>query len=89
LWKSEKDEFLQALIDLHSAIFGLLSEQVKESAEWGLLVSNTVDLITSNTSTDVEGDWVKLEEYLRRCYRSIEHELLNRGIRPKASAQGM
>jgi hypothetical protein len=29
-----------------------------------------------NTSTDVEGDWVKLEEYLRRCYRSIEHELL-------------
>ena len=74
--KSEKDEFLQALIDLHSTIFGLSSEQVKEFAEWRLLAANTVDLITSNTSTDVEGDWVKLEEYLRRCYRSIEHELL-------------
>ena len=74
--KSEKDAFLQTLIDLHSAIFGLSAEQVKESAEWRLLAANTVDLITSHTSTDVEGDWVKLEEYLRRCYRSIEHELL-------------
>jgi len=74
--KSEKDEFLQTLIDLHSAIFGLSSEQVKESAEWRLLAANTVDLITSHSSTNVEGDWVKLEEYLRRCYRSIEHELL-------------
>jgi hypothetical protein len=71
----EKDEFLQILIDLHSAIFGLSSEQVKESAEWRLLAAITVDLITSHTSTGVEGDWVKLEEYLRRCYRSIQHEL--------------
>ena len=74
--KAEKDAFLQTLIDLHSAIFGLSAEQVKESAEWRLLAATTVDLITSHTSTDVEGDWVKLEEYLRRCYRSIEHELL-------------
>lgn len=71
----EKNEFLQTLIDLHSAIFGLSSEQVKESAEWRLLAAITVDLITSNTSTDVESDWVKLEEYLCRCYRSIQHEL--------------
>jgi hypothetical protein len=75
--KPEKDEFLQILIDLHSAIFGLSSEQMKESAEWRLLAANTVDLITSNSSTDVEGDWVKLEEYLRRCYRSIQHALDN------------
>jgi hypothetical protein len=73
--KPEKDEFLQILIDLHSAIFGLSSEQMKESAEWRLLAANTVDLITSNSSTGVEGDWVKLEEYLRRCYRSIQHAL--------------
>ena len=72
----EKDEFLQILSGLHSAIFGLSSEQVKESAEWRLLAANTVDLITSNSSNDVDGDWVKLEEYLRRCYRSIQHELV-------------
>jgi hypothetical protein len=71
---SEKDEFLQTLIDLHTAIFGLSSEQVKESAEWRLLAATTVDLITSHSSSDVEGDWVKLEEYLRRCYRSIKYE---------------
>ncbi len=71
----EKGEFLQTLVDLHSAIFGLSPEQVRESAEWRLLAANTVDLITSNTSTDVEGDWTKLEEYLRRCYGMIQREL--------------
>ena len=71
----EKEEFLQTLIDLHSAIFGLSADQVRESAEWRLLAANTVDLITSNTSTDIEGDWAKLEEYLRRCYHSIQREL--------------
>jgi len=74
----EKGEFLQTLVDLHSAIFGLSPEQVQESAEWRLLAANTVDLITSNTSTDVKGDWAKLEEYLRRCYRSIQSELNNK-----------
>lgn len=71
----EKDEFLQTLVDLHSAIFGLSTEQARESAEWRLLAANTVDLITSKTSTDVEGDWERLEEFLRRCYRSIQREL--------------
>jgi hypothetical protein len=74
----EKGEFLQALIDLHSAIFDLSPEQAKESAEWRLRAANTVDLITSNTSTDVESDWAKLEEYLRQCYRSIQRELQNK-----------
>ena len=75
--KTEKDEFLQTLVDLHSAIFGLSADQVRESAQWRLLAANTVDLITSNTSTDIEGDWAKLEEYLRRCYHSIQRELKN------------
>jgi hypothetical protein len=75
---TEKGEFLQALIDLHSAILDLSCEQVKESAEWRLRAANTVDLITNNTSTDVESDWAKLEEYLRQCYRSIQCELKNK-----------
>jgi hypothetical protein len=72
--KPEKEEFLQTLIALHSAIFGLTSEQARESAEWRLLAANTVDLITSGTSTDVEGDWSKLEAYLRKAYDSIVQE---------------
>jgi hypothetical protein len=71
----EKAEFLQTLVDLHSALFGLSPAQVQESAEWRLLAANTVDLITSNTSTDIAGDWAKLEEHLRRCYHSIQREL--------------
>ncbi len=63
------------VVDLHSAIFGLAPEQVRESAEWRLLAANTVDLITSNESADIEGDWAKLEEYLRQCYHSIQREL--------------
>lgn len=73
--KPEKDEFLQTLINLHSAIFGLPAERVRESAEWRLRAAKTVDQITSNTSTDIEGDWARLEEDLRRCYRSIQAEL--------------
>ena len=68
----EKEEFLQTLVALHSAIFGLTPQEARESAEWRLLAANTVDLITNKTSTDVAGDWIKLEEYLRHCYRSIQ-----------------
>ncbi len=75
--KPEKDEFLQTLVDLHSAIFGLPAERVRESAEWRLRAANTVDQITSETSTDIEGDWARLEEDLRRCYGSILRELRN------------
>jgi hypothetical protein len=70
----EKEEFLQTLIALHSAIFGLTAEQARKSAEWRLLAATTVDLITSRTSTDVEGDWRKLEAYLRNAYSSIVEE---------------
>jgi hypothetical protein len=70
----EKEEFLQSLVDLHCAIFGLTPEQARESARWRLLAANTVDVITSKSSSDIEGDWAKLEEDLRRCYRSIEEE---------------
>ncbi len=73
--KPEKEEFLQTLIALHSAIFGLTAEQARKSAEWRLLAANTVDLITSRTSTDVEGDWRKLEVYLRNAYSSIVEEM--------------
>jgi hypothetical protein len=37
-----------------------------------------VDKITGKTSTDVEGDWRRLEVYLRQCYRSIDRALAAR-----------
>ncbi|HEY7124361.1 MAG TPA: hypothetical protein VH540_10455 [Ktedonobacterales bacterium] len=70
----EKTEFLQALVDLHCAIFGLTPEQARQSAQWRLQAATTVDRITSKTSDDVEGDWTRVEEDLGRCYRSIQQE---------------
>jgi hypothetical protein len=75
--KPDKTEFINTMIDLHSATFGITPAQARESAELRVLANNTVDLITSKTSTDPEADWQKLEEYLRQCYRSIEQELVN------------
>jgi hypothetical protein len=72
--KPDKTEFIETMVELHSAIFGLTPEQARESAELRVLANNTVDLITSKTSTDPEADWAKLEDFLRQCYRSIEQE---------------
>ncbi|MCC7451068.1 MAG: hypothetical protein IT324_26880 [Anaerolineae bacterium] len=72
--KPDKTEFIETMVQLHSALFDISPEQARESAELRVLANNTVDLITSKTSTDPEADWTKLEDYLRQCYRSIERE---------------
>jgi|SRR5579875_447849 hypothetical protein len=72
---AEKEELIQTLVELHSAIFGLTPEQARESAEWRTLAADTVDLITSRTSTNIEQDWRKLEGYLQKAYGSIALEL--------------
>lgn len=70
--KPDKTAFVEALVDLHSAVFGITQEQARESAELRVQANNTVDLITSRTSTNPEADWRKLEADLRECYRSIK-----------------
>ena len=86
--QADKTEFIQTMIDLHSAIFGISLSQARESAELRVLANNTVDLITSKTSTDPQADWQKLEEYLRQCYRSIEREVeqSNRAVSAQAAS---
>ena len=78
--QDDKTEFVEAMVALHSAIFGLVPEQAHPSAEWRVQANNTVDLITLGKSTDVEGDWQKLEELLRRCYRSIREALTQQRV---------
>jgi hypothetical protein len=73
--QADKSAFVQTMVDLHSAIFGLTAEQARESAEWRVSAANTVDRITGGRSTDVEADWARLEADLRRCYRSIQRAL--------------
>jgi hypothetical protein len=76
--KPDKTEFIQTMIDLHSAIFGISPNDARESAELRVQANNTVDLITSRTSTNPEADWAKLEDELRLCYRSIQRVLRDR-----------
>jgi hypothetical protein len=71
----DKSALLQTLVALHSELFDLPAVAVSESAEWRLSALNTVDLITSKQSTDIERDWASLEGDLRRCYRSIRQAL--------------
>lgn len=71
----EKGPLIDSLTDLHSAIFGISSESAKPSAVCRANAADTVDLITSKTSTDVEGDWRRVEEYLREAYMSVKSKL--------------
>jgi hypothetical protein len=71
----DKESFVQAMTALHSELFDLPPERMRDSAEWRIKANNTVDLITGKDSTDPEADWAKLEDELRQCYRSIQREL--------------
>jgi hypothetical protein len=73
--QGDKREFVETMVELHAALFGLPKERVRESAEWRVDAANAVDKITGRRSDDVEADWRHVEESLRRCYRSIDREL--------------
>ncbi|MSP12895.1 MAG: hypothetical protein EXR62_08050 [Chloroflexi bacterium] len=74
----DKREFLQAMTELHAEIFDLSLEQARESAEHRVKANNIVDLISNKLSTDIEGDWARLEAELRLCYWSIEAQMTAR-----------
>ena len=70
--QADKREFVQTMVELHSALFDIRPDQALESAELRVKANNTVDLITSGASSDIEGDWERIEAYLTQCYQSIE-----------------
>jgi hypothetical protein len=81
-----KTEFVETMVQLHSAIFDISPEQARPSAVLRVEANNTVDKITGKTSSDIEGDWAKLENYLRLCYRSIQKELKPASSKAKEKA---
>ncbi len=70
-----KESFIEAMTALHSHLFDLPAERMRESAVWRIKANDTVDLITGKLSTDPEADWAKLEHELVACYRSVQREL--------------
>lgn len=73
--ESEKGPLVRTFVDLHSALFGLPADAVEHSAIERARSTDTVDLITSRRSKDIEGDWRQAEEYLRDGYRSLATQL--------------
>ena len=71
----DKSTFIDAMTALHSHLFNLPAERMRESAEWRIRANNTVDLITGGTSVDPEADWKRLEDELRQCYTLVQREL--------------
>jgi hypothetical protein len=67
----DKTDLLNTLIELHSALFGLDSVAVNDSARHRLAALNAVDRITTRRSTDIDADWRKVYEELVRCYTSV------------------
>jgi len=73
--KPDKAEFVETMVALHSALFGVSAAQARASAELRVAANTTVDGSTNGWSTDVEGDWQRLEDQLSGCYRSIQQAL--------------
>ncbi len=71
----EKGPLIQTFVDLHSALFGLSPDAVRDSAVNRARSTGTVDLITSRRSQDIEGDWRRAEKYLREGYRGVAAQL--------------
>lgn len=73
--QADKTEFIETLIRLHSALFGLTPEQALPSAESRVLAANVVDEIVHKTTTNLTKSWADLRLYLYDCYSSIKEEV--------------
>lgn len=73
--RPDKTPFIETMVALHSALFGLSADAARESAAARVQAATIVDGITGRTSTDVDGDWQRAEAALRRCYHSIYRAL--------------
>jgi hypothetical protein len=62
---------VEALTDLHAALFEISPHAARRSAELRALAAKTVDRITGRYSFDVMGDWRQAEAYLQHAYRAV------------------
>ncbi len=69
--QADKSDFIDTLIALHAAIFGIDMEQARESSELRVEANNVLDTITGHTSDDPARDWQRCEDLLTQCYTSI------------------
>jgi len=69
--QTDKTPFINTMTALHAAIFNLSLDQAKLSGERRVEANNVLDTITGHTSPNPAADWLRCEELLRQCYRSL------------------
>lgn len=69
--KDNLGAMVEALTDLHAALFEISAQAARRSAELRALAAKSVDRITGRYSTDVMGDWQLAESYLGQAYRAV------------------
>ena len=62
---------VDALTNLHAALFEVSPQAARRSAELRALAAKTVDRITGRYSTDIAGDWRRAESYLQQAYGAV------------------
>ena len=72
--RPDKHEFIETMVALHAAVFGLPPERTRDSAELRVEANNTVDRISAG-SPKAAAEWALLKQQLTACYRSITREL--------------
>jgi hypothetical protein len=68
---SDPEPYIECLAQLHSALFSVPADEARESAVLRAQATDYIDGITGKRSTDIEGDWARSEEYLRKAYRAV------------------
>ncbi len=63
---------VEALTNLHAALFNVAPEVVRSSAELCTRAAVAVDRITGRYSSDVGADWEEAERLLRQAYRAVQ-----------------
>jgi len=63
---------VESLARLHTALFTAPPEAIRRSAELRAGAAVAVDRITGGYSTDITGDWGRIEDLLRQAYRSLQ-----------------
>jgi hypothetical protein len=72
---NDPEPYIRCLANLHSAIFGITTDQARYSGEKRAEGTDAIDRVTGKRSTDIEGDWRKAEAALSEAYRSIAANL--------------
>lgn len=70
--KPDKTDFVKVMVELHSAIFAIGSENALESARQRVQANVILDTITARQSDDLARDWKRCEDHLRLCYAAIQ-----------------